>query len=868
MKNFLTLCFILLGLGLAAQPGGGAQNGKPQQPGSNNGHIFGKITDSTGKALADISVVVLQQKPGATGKTSAVLVKGTTTQGNGEFDFEDLPGNVKLTVKISGVGFTPQEIAVSFAQPQHAAGQGQAGGGSEKDLGAIKLKASAGNELQSVTVLATKSLMKLDIDKKVFNVEKNIVSEGGTAVDVMKNVPSLQVDIDGNVALRNATPQILVDGLPTTLTLDQIPANAIESVEVITNPSAKYDASGGGAGILNIVLKKNKKMGYNGNVRTGINKYGAVDGGVDFSLRQNKFNVTAGVNVRQNNNKEIGTITRTNLSDNPVTVLNQVNTSKNAGTMIFGRLGLDYFISNKTTLSLTGMKMHGDMSPVSTQELTTDSMYNGGLTKSYSERITNNSRIFNGQGITFGFKHIYHEGEDLTANVNYFTGKSDNTTLYTTNAYTNGKGSEIDNSQAQQILGGGTDKNLVMQVDYEKQISKTAKIEAGARAAMRSRININNNYTFDNATGEYVLQPSAASNYTSNDNVYAAYATYTSSIKDFGYKIGLRAESSNYNGELTDTRQKFSNTYPVSLFPSVFLSQKLGGNQEVQLSYTRRINRPNFFQLIPFIDSSDNLNIRKGNPALAPEFTQSFEANYLKTFGGSNTFLASIYYRKTTNLITSYLQQQQDVNGNNILVNTYINANSAYSAGGEFTLQNNWTKWWSTSTDVNIYNSKVTASDTSTQAALWSWFAKLNSNFKLPSNFSIQLSGMYQSKTNLISSSTQNQGGGGPGGGGPGGGGGAQSSSQGYIKAFYGVDVAVKKTFMNNKFSVSLSVNDIFRSRKQDTYSYSSYFTQDYSRLRDPQMFRLNLAYSFGKIDANLFKRKSQSTETLSSDGQ
>jgi len=866
MKKLILLSLFITSLGAFAQAPNGMPNGKgPQQPG-NNGHIFGKIADTTGKGLSDISVMLLQEKPAAQGKKAVpVLIKGATTPNNGEFSFEDLPTVGKLVLKISGVGYTAQEQNITFVRGQQGGGPGA--GGFDKDLGTIKLSPAAGNDLTGVVVTATKSMMKLDIDKKVFNVEKNIVSEGGTAVDVMKNVPSVQVDIDGNVALRNATPQIMVDGLPTTLTLEQIPASAIESVEVITHPSAKYDASGGGAGILNIVLKKNKKMGYNGNVRTGINKYGAIDGGIDFSLRQNKFNLTAGLNVRQGTNKGTGSITRTNLTENPVTVLNQVNTDNNNGTMVFGRLGLDYFVSNKTTLSLTGMKMHGDMSPYSLQEINTDSLYNGATASSYSNRITNSNRVFNGQGITFGMKHIYSDGEDLSANLNYFTGKQDNSSVYTTNMYANGKASQILNSQTQQILGGGTDKNLVMQVDYTKQISKTSKIEAGARAAMRSRINLSNNYTFNDATGQYDLLPSAASNYKSSDNVYAAYGTFTSSINDFGYKIGLRAESSNYSGELTDTKQTFSNKYPISLFPSIFLSQKLPGNQELQVSYTRRINRPNFFQLIPFIDSSDNLNIRQGNPALLPEFTQSFEANYLKTFAGNNTFLASLYYRKTTNLITSYLQQQPGVNGNNILVNTFINANSAYSAGGEFTMQNNWTKWWSTSTDLNIYNSKVSTSDTSTQAALWSWFAKFNSNFKLPSNFSVQLSGMYQSKTNLISSNNS-QGQGGPGGGGPGGGGGAQSSSQGYIKAFYGVDIAVKKTFFNNKFSASLSVNDIFRSRKQDTYSYSNYFTQDYSRLRDPQMFRLNLTYSFGKIDANLFKRKSQSSESLSSDSQ
>ncbi len=293
----------------------------------------------------------------------------------------------------------------------------------EKDLGKIELISDA-KELEAVTVTAVKSLMKLDIDKKVFNVEKNIVSEGGTAVDVMKNVPSVNVDIDGGVTLRNSAPQIFVDGRPTTLTLEQIPANAIESVEVMTNPSAKFDASGGGAGILNIVLKKNKKTGYNGNVRAGVNKYGETNAGVDFNIRQNKINLTGGINVRQANGRSTGTVSRTNIADTPVTTINQQSFEQNKGNMLFGKVGLDYFVTNKTTLSLSAIKMQGDMKSNSLLYINTDSLYNAGTAASYGQRTTNGQRIFNGQGLVFGMKHLFaKEGEELTADANYFTVK-------------------------------------------------------------------------------------------------------------------------------------------------------------------------------------------------------------------------------------------------------------------------------------------------------------------------------------------------------------------------------------------------------------------------------------------------------------
>lgn len=874
-KIVVIIAALICTLQLIAQPPTGTSpSGMARYTPVNNGHLFGRVVDSTGHAISEASVIVLISKfDTVTKKSKDVLVKGTATAANGDFSIEDLPLMGRLKLVISGTGYQELKQDFSFMAPRDpkaakpAGGPsgmpgGPMGGSSEKDLGKIIL-ATAFKKLQDVTVTTTKSLMRLDIDKKVFNVDKNIVSEGGTAVDVMKNVPSVNVDIDGGVTVRNSAPQIFVDGRPTSLSLDQIPANAIESVEVMTNPSAKYDASGGGAGILNIVLKKNKKTGYNGNVRAGVDKYGEANAGVDFNVRQGKINFNAGLNTRVQNGRSSGTTDRTNLTVLPVTTINQVNMDRSKGTIVFGRAGLDYFITNKTTLSLSGVKIHGDMKPTSIVNINTDSLYDAATTSSFSKRNTASERIFNAQGLVFGMKHLFQKtGEELTADANFFSAKNSNSSLYTTDNYILGKGTEILNSKQQQIISGGNDKNLFLQTDYVNPITNKIKFETGVRAALRSRINTNNNYTYNDATKAFVLVPSAASNYKSSDNVYAAYASITGSINDFGYKLGLRAESSNYNGELTDTKQNFSNSYPISLFPSIFISEKLGNNQELQLSYTKRVNRPNFFQLIPFTDSTDKLNITMGNPNLLPEFTQSFEANYLKQFKGNNTFLASLYYKKTNNLITNYLSQKTDAaTGNMALVNTFINANSSYRAGAEFTMQNTITKWWNTSTDINIYNSKINTDNITgtSQDAITSWFGKFNSSFKLPSNFSLQLSAMYQAKTNLPANSNQGGMGGGPGGGGPGGMM-AQSSSQGYINPFYSVDLAVKKTMIKNKISVTLSVNDIFRSRRQDQFSYSNYFTQEYNRIRDPQMIRLNFAYSFGKIDALLFKRKNQGT--------
>ena len=842
IKKLLLITLILSGfISLNAQPPAGFPGaGMPA-----SGHIFGKITDSAGKAISGASVIILQSKYDSIAKKNKdVLLKGLTTKNNGEFNFEELPVGKPLQLSISNLGYEAIKQPVTFAPPSF-----------EKDLGNISLKQQQA-ELTNVVVTASTKSLRLDIDKKVFTVDKNIVSTGGTAQDVMKNVPGINVDIDGNVTLRNSAPQLYIDGRPTTLTLDQIPSDAIESVEVITNPSAKYDASGGGAGILNLVLKKNRKTGYNGNVRLGADKRGAVNAGGDLNVRQGKFNVTASGMLNQMKGRTTGTTERLNLNTTPQTLVNQYDYNKNNGAFMFGKLGVDYFITNKTTLSLAGIRVHGEFKPSDVLDVNTDSLYNTGILSSYSQRYSNSKREFNGGGLVFGMKHLFaKQGEELTVDANYFTGKMESSGDYSTYYYGDSK-DILKSTYLQKADGYGNDKNLVIQTDYTKPLGKQTKLETGLRAALRSRDNINRNYTYNPSAGAYELISSASTNYSNTDNVYAAYATVSSTIKNFGYKIGLRAESSSYEGTLNNTNQKFSSKYPVSLFPSLFLSQKLNNNQELQVSVTRRVNRPNFFNLIPFTDYSDSLNITRGNPALVPEFTTSFELAYLKTFKGNNSFLASAYYKKTNNLITRYIDTAYNsASGKQDLVNTFVNANSSYTAGLELTSTNTITKWWDMTTNINIYNSKINTDNVTgtSQPALWSWFGKYNSNFKLPKNFTAQLSATYQSKTNLPINT--NQGMGGP----------PQmqsmSASQGYISPSWGMDIAVKKSFLkNNAAALTLSVSDIFRTRVSNQYSESAYFTQQYNRLRDPQMVRLTFSYRFGKMDTGLFKRVSKGT--------
>src|SRR5450432_4356834 len=737
MKKFLLLMGILTGtFSLQAQfPAGGAGRSIP-----NMGHVYGKLQDSSGHPVPEATVLLLHNKyDSVTKKTKQVLLKGLTTNAKGEFNFEDLPIFGPLKMKISATGYKPLEQNIVFQVKMPAGGAPKTGtdpaqavsamsstiNGFDKDLGNIKMATDI-SQLQAVTVSASKATLKLDIDKKVYNVEKDLVNAGGTALDVMKNVPSVNVDIDGNLTLRNSPPILYIDGRPTTLTLDQIPADAIESVEVITNPSAKYDASGGGAGIVNIVLKKNRKTGYNGNVRGGVDSHGGINGGLNFILRQDKFNFTANGFYNQNHSVTEGSVYRNNFGDTATSVFQQQN-EKNHGAFGFGSLGLDYFLTNRTTFSLTGIHVHGEMKPNQVLNNVDSTFFpDGDETIYYNNSNVNTQRTFNANGLTFAFKHLFpKEGENVTADLNYFSGMNDNNALTTTNYLTGLPGSPVAYTQLQKILGNGKNRFLTIQTDYVHPFIATTKLETGIRLNTQHLVSNTNTYYDTTGTGnDFNLITAASTNYNNTNNVYAAYVSFTSAIKDFGYQAGLRAESSNYTGELINQNMNFSNSYPISLFPSLFLSQKFKNKQEIQLSYTRRINRPNFFQLIPYTNYSDSLNITRGNPNLLPEFTNSFELSYLKTLKGNNTFLASLYYKRTNQLITRYLDTfTNEITNKPGYVNTWVNANYSQTVGAEFTAVNTVTKWFDLVANVNVYNSyiNITNVNTTSQPALWSW---------------------------------------------------------------------------------------------------------------------------------------------------
>jgi outer membrane receptor protein involved in Fe transport len=822
--------------------GGGGQRpagGNGQRP-IPNGRFYGKLVDdATGRPIAYATVQLFGMQVDSVTKTRIEkFVAGQLTADNGDFSLDNIPVKGKYTLRINFMGYDAYEELVSFDV-------GKSGPITDKDLGNIRLAAISTN-LAEVTVRGDANAFTMAIDKKIYRVDKDNMAAGGTAEDALRNVPSLNVDIDGNVTLRNAAPQIFVDGRPTTLTIDQIPADAIENVEVITNPSAKYDAGGGGGGIVNIVLKKDRRIGYNGNLRAGVDMRGKVNFGADINAREGKINGFLGVNYNQRLSKTWGDTDRQNLIGNPLTNVYQHNEGQRDGYFASLRAGLDWLIDNRNTLTLAGNFNGGDFDFEDNIDIQTDTFVLGDIHTGLSLRESETMRQWRNNGGQILFKHLSPKpGKEWTADLNVNQTHSENNGLFQTDyfgAYPNGQQKQL----------GETDNTFVTaQTDWIDPLTENSKIEYGARAAVRTFNSENANFQYNNNNGEFEQVFGFADRYQFDDQVFAAYTSYTKSYEKWGFQTGLRAESSFYTGELIDADTSFSNDYPLSLFPSVFLNYKLNADDNTQLSYTRRINRPSFFQLIPFPDFSDSLLLSIGNPNLRPEFTNALEWNYQNVFSKDHNLLVSVYYKLTTDLITRYQFTQFDEQlGREVVVSTYANADQSTAFGTEWTLKNTFWKKFELVSNLNLYNSVIDASNiesdlTNTQ---FTWFIKENLTIKLPAAFTFQATGEYQSRTAFALS-----GGGDMHGGW---GGGTSNTAQGYTTPIWRVDLSVRKDFWNRTANATLSVRDVFRSRVKGAHSETDSFIQDETSRRDPQLVRLNMAWRFGKFDTSLFKRK------------
>lgn len=842
MKKLITLIVgaIVMQLHAFAQAPQGAPGAAGQRPAGGAmptiGVLYGKLVNAKTKTPVEYAPVTLLRAKDST------VVSGMLSQANGDFRLEQLPfGQFLLRINFMGYKSIYKKVTVT---PQNMS----------QDLGNIRLEEDS-KVLAEVEVTGQRSAFQMSIDKKVFNVDRNLTSIGGTAADVLKSVPSVNVDIDGNVKVRNSSPNIFVDGKPSTLTIDQIPADAIESVELITNPSAKYDAEGM-SGIINIVLKKNKKAGWNGMLTAGAGTNDKYNAGGNINVRQGKWNVSANYNYNANRNWGNGTTDRTNfaVAGSPVTSTNyttQVSDSRNGGNFQFGKIGADYYIDNRNTISLSQNLVRGTFSNY--EDLTsTFSDQN----KSFTGRNLRNSLgSFNFRNYTtqLAYKHLFAEpNKELTAD-------------FSMNKSTNGRNSSF-NTQPQDIgntpigspfyqsqTSDGKTDFYTLQADYVDPIGKTGKFETGVKATLRTYNSTYDVFNRNNGTDERI--DSLSTDYKYDEQIYAAYLNYSDVIgANFGYQLGLRAEQYVYSGEIPSEGMKFNPTKArPGLFPSVYFSYKLPKEQELQLNYSRRVNRPNFFQLIPYRDITDPQNQREGNPDLKPEYTNSLEFSYMKTWKVHNV-LASLYYRNTNNLITSV----SSVIGKDSLLSTFVNASKSASYGGELTVKNQIVPGWDITTNVNLYNQEIEAFNEKTGSFInnsgFSWLAKINSETKLPANFTLQITGNYQAPTITL-----------PSGSGGGRGGGFMmipTSAQGTIKGMSYVDLALKKDFLKSKtLSATIALSDVFNTRQYEMDQTDATFSQNYFRKRESRILKLTLNYRFGKMDTQLFKRKNMRAE-------
>lgn len=790
--------------------------------------VYGKLIDkSSGKALEAASV---QLYPTAAKKTGS-LIDGMLSKPNGEFLFENLPQQKQFVLVITALGYETMERKIEI-------GEGNQRQHFELDLGNIEVTTSF-KQLEGVTVSAAKPALEMGIDRKVFNVEKSLLATGGTAIDIMKNIPSVSVDIDGNVELRNSSPQIFVDGRPTILTLDQIPADHIEKIELITNPSAKFDASSSG-GIINVVLKKNKRIGLNGLASVSAGTPDVFASNLNLNLRQGKFNFFVSAGYNQSGGIARGNALRQNKQGAVVTdYFNQYSRSERLRKFKSIRFGTDIFISNRNTITISQDFNNGTSGNIEEQDQ--EYLKSNRELERYGTRLSYENWDFSRNSTRLNYKYNFpKQGKELTADVNYNYGGRDNHSDIVNNFF-NADGS-INKPQA--IVwnnGSSNEKQLTAQVDYVNPVSESTKIEMGVRTYHNKFESVFNAFAKDN--GVDVKLP-LSNNYTYTELVNAAYITYSYKKEDFSYQLGLRTEQAKFDGELVDSAYKFGYQYPNSfgniwdaLFPSLFVTKKISEDDEVQFNYSRRIRRPRFWQLNPFIDINDPANIRQGNPQLRPEYINSFELNYSRNYKKGN-ILTVLYFRSNPRDITQYsdtitAKQYQDLNNAavdpNAILNTYINASTTNRYGLEFTVQHNAGKNFEITPTFNLQyrtvNAKINNLDLSNKG--FNWEAKLISNYKIetkqPSiynNLGFQFILDYESPTVI---------------------------PQGRRKSEFDVDFAIRKDFLKDKkASITFAVNDLFNTRRWGTIYDTEQFYQDSYRRWRVRSFRISFSFKFG----------------------
>lgn len=781
------------------------------------GRVYGKVIDSKTKQPVEYaSVVVLWYNKDS-------LINGSLTNDKGFFNIENLPPMGGFRLRITQIGFKTATSKFFIQVPNKL----------EVDLGDIKIETDE-KVLNEVEVTTEKSNVNMSIDKRVYNVDKDLSVKGGTGVDVMKNIPGVTVDADGNAQLRNQSPTIFVDGRPTNLTLQQIPADQIDRVEIITNPSVKFDASATG-GILNVIMKKNLKPGYNGMVMAYVGTGDRYGGMANLNVKEGKWNVSAMFSHNQSMNRTNGFTNRTQLDtlkNKTVTgYFNQTNNTNFQNQFDFARLGIDYNLNVRNTLSLNGMLVAGNIKSSDDQKFEVLDKDKNSLLS--ANRVNEQNAKFYNYNAQLQYKKSYPKvGKELTSDISYNHTISNNGYLFST--YFPSFPVSLQNNKGNNFANQGT-----FQLDFVNPLTETKKFEAGVKAFYKQTTQANTTSNYSYTKNDYVKDSAMSNVYVIDDMVNAAYVNYNNvGLWGIGYQAGLRFEQSYYVGNITDKKVQFSYNYPStsndilkSIFPGIYFSKKFNKQQEWQLNFSRKIQRPNFFQLMPVVMFADAQNYRIGNPKLKPEFKNIAELNYNKIFEKGN-YLGSGYFRYEEQPITDVAYP--DPNNPTVLVNTTINGSNSIRYGMEHTIKYTFLKNLDVMLNANAYyiylKGLVVPTEPEVTATGYAYNVKSTISYKFPKNFTLQWNGSYESPRILL---------------------------LGYSMPVYGMDISVNK-MIGTKWIFNATLSDVMNTRRMGTYYETPYYIQDLSRRRESRYFRFTITHLFGKMDASIFKRGKQ----------
>ncbi len=785
-----------------------SQNGsRSQENAPAIGKIKGSVADQTSKQAVEFATVALYKL-----KDSS-LVTGAVADEKGSFQLSEIPFG-RYFMKINFIGYK-QLVLDSLAIRPNA---------TELNVGVIKIYSAVQN-LGLVEVAAEKNSLQLGIDRKIFNVEKSIVSEGGSASDVLQSIPSLSVDIDGNISMRGSgNVTVLIDGKPSGLTgtsraaiLQQIPASSIESIELITNPSAKYDPDGM-SGIINVITKKNKLNGFNGSVSVGAGTGDKYNASATISYRNSKVNIYANYGLRSNNRTGSGNSLRQNFLQDTTFFLRQNSSQLNTNISHNMKAGVDLFLTDKNTLGFSVLYttgIEGGKETVNFYEADNNDVTSGSYARDIETSDTPGNMDYN-----LNYRKTFAKPkQEFIIDLTYSDADGRRNESYSERNYTLKFEPKNATPFLQKTKNVSMNNIITAQVDYVQPFKNSIKWELGGKTTMRTIGNEFTSTVYDYVDNSYVLDTNTSNNFVYSENIYAAYSTLSGAIKNFGYQFGLRAEQANTSSNLITTEEKFVNNY-FKLFPSIHLSQKFKKEQEFQLSYSRRINRPNSKNLNPFKDFSDPYNVRYGNPYLKPEYINSYELSYLKYFP-KGALTATAYFRQTDGVIQRY----KIIADSTVSYVTFVNLDKSQSYGLEMIVKSDITKWWNVTFSANGFQTKI---DGGSQADLQnenlSYLLKLLSNMRVWNNMDIQFTANYNGPTATL---------------------------QGEVKPVFTLDLGFKKELFKNA-NLSLNLTDLTDARKMQIIGNNDpAFYQEMNRKRESRVATLTFSYRFGKMSEN-----------------